>query len=1052
MSSPPTVLDQFKSWAQRTFFEGSMFNTLQPPVPHVFLWLQFIDPEGKVRDFPPGYPVQVRFGDGATAQILSPPVAPGGRVTFEARTSDPWQYFTLLFNAPDIPYIVCEPLGSPPASPPGFQLAPGLAGATANRERFFSLPKQWELIQGDWSPPVFTNNGRADSPPGKIYHTKALPADISMGTPGAPVRLVLKPHWHFLRYEFFDRYYGNANLDSPPRPAHQKRVSIPQVAVEGYRTNPNAAGPTPDTHSNWAIDLGSKSLLQSLPFILRRDAAGAQLSPPDGSKLGLRMRNPAGSVVYSQTDQERVIAVSPPPAPSPDRLRYYDLPQTWKSRNYYTRRMVSSPPAPGKFFQTLPAGEIASAEQAATPLVFSLDDIVLCVGNSGAGATGVLSPMADAASSPPTGRVAIFNHRFDDRLPSSSAQGLYKLLSPPGPDDIDLPRSDVAPVRNYIFDYPDWTRLIACRGNLFDVFDQRTGETFSPPGAVGARAAVRYIDASQPYPGITTFTWNAAPPSWIPVPGNAPIPGAMLQGGPPAVVAHPGANPLFAIQPFYQQQSAVRYRAPYSAAASEQIGRYDIALLRCCDVQSGNEVAINLNYLRSSFNFAVPPAVPPNNYAQSLSQNVANRWSGNDPGINEFRTRFVPRSSPPAPLRVDAIWFPQSVAQRNAHFRVDLWNQSRDDRGSQSGNGHSGPDSWMTSPNFFYAAAHETGHMGGMPDEYNERWWAASYDQISFKQNLPGDPYEPDGRNESGTGALAAMMNGVKTMRNRYFWHNAEWVRQLTGTPLKVIYQDIGGSLYDNYWLPPHPTALETYYPWPINGLLNQSISPPAPPAPVPPVAYPMQWGRYDLYLYALGKDHYAANIISAHATMAAPFDAILVIALKITCVLPATGSPPNLANEDSWRQQALQHLAAGVRTVFNNQWGFSGASVNPAWTIQKGLIHVVPQFVVENHPFDATRSPPSTQLTPLATSIQNTFGVNYQLRVDWQSPPNAIWSPPGRRLVLNMQSWAALDGLFGAQIPRMLGINKAVGAVTAADLQPVVQLVLPGAVVRQLP
>jgi hypothetical protein len=47
---------------------------------------------------------------------------------------------------------------------------------------------------------------------------------------------------------------------------------------------------------------------------------------------------------------------------------------------------------------------------------------------------------------------------------------------------------------------------------------------------------------------------------------------------------------------------------------------------------------------------------------------------------------------------------------------------------------------------------------------------------------------------------------------------------------------------------------------------------------------------------------------------------------------------------------------------------------------------------------------------------------------------------------------WANLDPLFAAQVPSMLGINRALAALTPADLEPVVRLILPGAIVRRLP
>ena len=145
--SPPLL------WAFKTFFGGLSFNALAPPTPRIHLRLRWLDPAGSVRDFPPNYPLRVRYGDGAGAVMVCPPVQPGGLVFFDARTVNPWQFFTLEFPAGDIPYIVVEQPGSPPMSPPQHHLAPALTGATASGQRYFSLPRTWELKQADWSPP-----------------------------------------------------------------------------------------------------------------------------------------------------------------------------------------------------------------------------------------------------------------------------------------------------------------------------------------------------------------------------------------------------------------------------------------------------------------------------------------------------------------------------------------------------------------------------------------------------------------------------------------------------------------------------------------------------------------------------------------------------------------------------------------------------------------------------------------------------------------------------------------------------------------------------------
>lgn len=1037
----------------------------------VYLRLRFEDPEGFLRDFPEYYPVTVRFSppSGGPVRERRAQVEPGGKLSFPAwdDPSDHWRSFMLVFDAsPVAPYIVCEPhsgLVSPPQPILSrYATSDNLDSQIENRERFLALPQTFQMPQADWrmGDSGFSGNGEYASPPGVFRHTAAL-ADI--GSPSAPVEIVLNPHWHFLRYEYFNRYYGNAHLDSPPRPAIRRRMSTPPLRVKGFRKDPNAEASDYDAFSNWTTGVASPpdatNLLQCLPFPLRRDPAGVEFSPPSGAQLGLRFRTSANGAVYSEAIDNHFLVTSPPPPPGPDRLRFYDLPRIWKSKHYYTRRLIASPPAPGKLFQNLSADEIAAAKQKDQPLVFSLDDMVMMTGDPAAG-----TPTAPL--SPPAQRVAIFNHRFDGRLPDSGPQGLYKTLSPPGPDELDIPRSDItAPVNNYLFEYPDWTRLILHRGNLFDVFDQRTPDSASPPHAVGARAAVRWTDATAAIPGINTFTLSGG--SWVHQADNLPLPLRLLDPPLTPRTDVPSASPIFSFRPFFQQRMA-RTQTRFTGSDS-QIGRYDLALLRCSDVQSGAEVAPTFTYFRQNFDFMSPP--PPNPrvavplalsrpmYAQLQAQNVANRWTGDEPGASEHRAMIVPRpQSPPAaspPLfRSPSVWFLQHLPNDQSHFHLQLTTGGRDNRGSQRGTGDTGNTSFQTEPashaessmRLWFTSAHETGHMAGLPDEYNERWNAGSYGHMSFAWNTPGDPYEPDGRDETDRFSRpdSGMMNGNKLMRNRYFWHTAEFVRQVTGNKMQVAL----GPQYPDFWLPEHSSAAagQTHYCWPIASSV------------VTPLTNKSR--QFDMYLYALGKDHYSQRLL-AGGPPKGPFDGILVIDVKIRFSLPSLAGADA---REARRQDLLARVNASVRQMMNGKWYCAGSLNNGVETVnfRRCLIQCVPQAAVFNHPHDP--SPPPTDGEQVnATSVLGKFGYDWQVTVRFpNSPVAASYSATDPEiLTIDLNSNTAnMDGQFIRHFPRMIfGVDKSLAAVppspltiTAADWLPIVQRLIPGATVHSLP
>src|SRR5262249_24561621 len=149
-----------------------------------------------------------------------------------------------------------------------------------------------------------------------------------------------------------------------------------------------------------------------------------------------------------------------------------------------------------------------------------------------------------------------------------------------------------------------------------------------------------------------------------------------------------------------------------------------------------------------------------------LIANVNKRWNGDEPGASEHRAEIRPTAADGS-LRVQVVWFGQFLRYHSSQFIVrveDKWDiyddtphdptrswqvkrDARDHRGGYDGTGESSPGGYKDSgTDDGFASAHECGHADGLPDEYNERWDGGSYGQLSWEYNMPGDPYEPDGR------------------------------------------------------------------------------------------------------------------------------------------------------------------------------------------------------------------------------------------------------------------------------------------------------------------
>jgi hypothetical protein len=223
----------------------------------VFLRLQVKDPEGNAIDFPAGWPLIVEFDADITKRFTTTTGANGSvRFTIsQALSVATWDNVTLYWDNPDLYYAVYTsdtppaptevttdldrakkgPPGSPPPSPP----------------RFFSLPKQFALKQVDLDAvPVLPAHAVWTAATKSIGQTnKLVPQDI--GSEAAPIAIVIKPVWTFLRFEFFDRYYGAAPRSNAAGPNHGGKVTIPPIALEGFRSNADpAAVDAADTVSN----------------------------------------------------------------------------------------------------------------------------------------------------------------------------------------------------------------------------------------------------------------------------------------------------------------------------------------------------------------------------------------------------------------------------------------------------------------------------------------------------------------------------------------------------------------------------------------------------------------------------------------------------------------------------------------------------------------------------------------------------------------------------------------------------------------------------------
>jgi hypothetical protein len=761
------------------------------------------------------------------------------------------------------------------SEPPGHERLDELKGKgdfadlLADGKRAFLLPAAWSLANSDWSlsvgKPIYAA-GRFDplqSPDGPV-----------LGTPSAPVEAVLDPHWQYLRFVYYDRFLkGSEQISIPPLPR----------GVRGVADAESGSLDAPEAWSNWTVG-ADRQASQCLPWIV-------QDPPKPDAKVLLSFGTEENTFVETQTNGKRELTQleeEDATTPSADRLRFYDLPTEWRSKRYFARKQPKGS-ADGAFFEDLTAEQIRTSRSA--PLIFSLDDVVLYEESS----TKYLEDEDQW--------VLLFSHTFSAGA-SLSAEGIFKPAA--APKEGLYPWSDVHVDRfdddSYVYfrEYPDWTRLIVAAGLLFEVFDQRTSDADE---VVGARAAVLWYQSREKQPLLR--------------------------------------KPFVTVRPWFRQEyvaTKVSLKtgsydflssrwAPQNGSGVElaQVGRFELALLRCCDAQGTVEKAVVFQYLKLGFDFT---REPPEGYDEEDKQHayvkdavsgINKRWNGPDPPYNPGPATLEDEAGT---LEAKVVWLLQGVKE-GSHFTVYVKEEavrSHMSMGTFFRDGEWSESAARSQESGWFTGAHESGHAWSFPDEYTEKTTKCSYHARPIQNNnIPGDPYEIDGN---------AMMNSNRRVRARYFWHIAEWLGALLETPMKLRH---GG--YD-FSLPVHPdndpeeNELRSFVNWPLSAEINAT-------------------DRFDIYFYALGHDELSAEVLKPGTR----FDGLVLIVLKIKFRMQpkaewATPKDKIQLGTFGRIKEALSLIELVVNKQFAGRWKAKGTVGDKSFG--SCFIRISPRFLVE--------------------------------------------------------------------------------------------------------
>jgi hypothetical protein len=893
----------------------------------IYLQLHYADPEGASHPFPKDFAFSIVFDDG------SRPTTPGspkvlddkGNFDFEMEVGKRW--FMLQFESAKVRYLVHKknPAGDKwiPDDTPMLEdpTDDALRQLTLDGKRFFSLPKKWSLATSQWDTERVTV-------PADGHIALPLNGCNSKDTAG---KLTVKPKLLHVRFEYYDRQYGHSDHAD-------KRISIPPIVLKGWHNDrfgspPDHANPPadPDAASNWSLagaDPDKACKAQMLLWIATKKDDGSERK--FDNKMLLSFGWPDGFVYSSSAKERKIEKIATGDAKrglGVNRPKYYDLPQEWKSANYYTRL----PGNTGKFFDELTEADIKAAFDPGKPLAFSLDDIVLIdSGGTQMDKTTMDKTDADADKAlSADSRITLL-----DLDPAASFKvRVYEPRTAVGDkapfwtkSDYSFCKDTAGAYRNVIVKYSQYARVIVFCSGFHDIYDKRTTDAdFTKTQVLGARAA-KLNDADVHVTERITANANEGDyaSSWC---GNFDL--HFLQyGAVDADSAKKHKEMLFALVTYWS-----------------------------CRLKTGPNVVVS----------GVAKSVLPADVAKFREEGMKNamdRWN-----VKDYEFHLTNRSD----LRGKsfALFEAKLDSGGGTHIcEATVVVDEREGGGSwmSLNQAHFRKSSYATEPARFgpatsdydgtaydcLAVAHELGHATGLKDAYvyyTEMDVAGGtwIDVPRYKQYYPGMPYLIDDN---------SIMYRNQAPRLRMYWGKVSWLHgKLTSLP--------GLTNADRFQVI-YPGHKDLKYSRPFAETLKDLYDPAHDKSG-------FDWGagsaRCDLFLYRLGQDEFAHKITDGQT-----YNGILVVTTRIHVKFQGMWTA---AQKETWVQTLNNTMNQGL----NNRYRLPQKSGSGEF--DNTLVRFFWQFAAHDPDQTVQRIPAPAQL--VATGI----GHHFQLTVtdsgdDW--------------------------------------------------------------------
>ena len=861
--------------------------------------LKFIykTPEGTERAFPKDFPFILKFGDGTTeGQTIT---KDNGQVFLQVLREK--KSFTIEFKFSETNYIA-----SPEDDFLNDELVPesGIKDKIKNHFKVFILPLEYNLKNSDWElSPSVSNFNNSDK---EFENLDDLSVE-NIGSEASPISMKLDPHWQYLKFLYFDRQI-------------KEKISLLPIVLEGFGS---AADNSTIVRSNW---LTADEGCQCLPWIINNPAK------PDSNTF-VRFRCAENTFIEttgsSDSFSRKYVSKNPPDSPDPGlnegqntdrdfnkaegkRLQFYDLSKLWKSTKYFTQLSggKDQPAAKVGKFENLVAEKTTNEK----PLIISLDDIILTDKD--------LNPINWKPNNEIENRIALFCNTFSNKGPQKndlSSEGLYKpdgraFIGGTIPNTFtgnnlgfftQLPKDEKD--RNYISDYPDWTRLAITQGNVFDIFDKRTVE--GKGDVVGARAGVRIFNVFSSSGGF------------VPPDNNRPR------------TPQARKSAFCDIQPFFEQEHEI----------FSHIGRFDIVRLRCSDIDSDGETEIGacIVYLRLFFNFnknsnkpddSEPHNIPANDqkeWIETAIMNFLKRWNGPDKKGGSSPQTFNPGSAEiisadtsKLKFKSKVIWYSQKFPREKSHFELGVYKSTDPNKKirafmrSKDGTGVLDKTDNEPKSNGFFTFAHECGHGGSLVDEYIEQTTPTSFPLATwldgFDYYSPGSPFALDAE---------AMMRRNKEVRARHSWHLAEVYRELDSKNF-----DYKIKHNNNEFVLPHLSSApkRNFAGWDDKRDVDVELG---------------NHGKFSLFLNPLGKEDYTVKVIPAFTNKPGVYDGIFIVLIKMKFDFP-TDNVNTIHN-------FLNNINSRIYKKFNFRFGIKSKTGS---LYQNCLLHFQTRYFADDY------------------------------------------------------------------------------------------------------